>query len=101
MRIEIWTFSFQICFRNKFLTLGSGQSENTQICVFAYFKFDHFPKLKIDSEGRFEMKISIFLFLKSFGLYLKKSRVRETKNLSTDANRRTDTILGRLRDYQL
>ena len=36
-RIEIWTFSFQICFRNKFLTLGSGQTENyanTRICVF-------------------------------------------------------------------
>ena len=30
--------------------------------------------------------------------YLKKSRMRETKNLSTDADRRTDTILERLRD---
>ena len=28
----------------------------------------------------------------------KKSRIRETKNLSTDADRRTDTILQRLRD---
>ena len=28
----------------------------------------------------------------------KKSRIRETKNLSTDADRRTDTILERLRD---
>ena len=28
----------------------------------------------------------------------KKSRIRETKNLSTDADRWTDTILGRLRD---
>ena len=37
-RIEIWTFSFQICFRNKFSTLGSGQTENyanTRICVFS------------------------------------------------------------------
>ena len=32
-RIEIWTFSFQICFKNKFLTSGSGKTENTQICV--------------------------------------------------------------------
>ena len=30
--------------------------------------------------------------------YLKKSRIRETSNLSTDADRRTDTILERLRD---
>ena len=31
----------------------------------------------------------------------KKSRIRETKNLSTDADRRTDTILERLRDLSL
>ena len=30
-RIEIWRFSFQICFWNQFLTLGSGQPENPQI----------------------------------------------------------------------
>ena len=29
---------------------------------------------------------------------IKKSRIRETLNLSTDADRRTDTILKRLRD---
>ena len=37
------------------------------------FQFDHFPKLKIDSESRFEMRMSIFLFLifilMSFGQY--------------------------------
>ena len=33
--IEIWTFSFKICFRNQFSTSGSGQTENTQIRVFA------------------------------------------------------------------
>ena len=36
-RIEIWTFSFQICLCNKFLTSGSCQTENTEIHVFAYF----------------------------------------------------------------
>ena len=30
---------------------------------------------------------------------LKKSRIRETKNLSTDADSRTDTILERLRFF--
>ena len=30
IRIEVWTFSFQICFWNQFLTLQSGQTENTQ-----------------------------------------------------------------------
>ena len=31
-------------------------------------------------------------------LQIKKSRIRETLNLSTDADRRTNTILERLRD---
>ena len=64
----MWTLSFQICFRNQFSTSGSGQTENTQIYVFAYFQFDHFPKSKIDSKSRFEMRMSIFpfqIFLKS------------------------------------
>ena len=30
-RIEIWTFSSQICFRNQFWTSGSGQTKNTPI----------------------------------------------------------------------
>ena len=30
-RIEIWTFSFEICFRNQFRTSGSGQTEITPI----------------------------------------------------------------------
>ena len=46
---------------------------NTLICV---FQFDHFPKSKIDSESKFEMRMSLFLFkilvLKSFGQYFKK-----------------------------
>ena len=33
-RIEIWTFSFQICIKNQFLTSGSGQTENTRIRVY-------------------------------------------------------------------
>ena len=45
--IEIWTFLFQIR-------------------VFEYFLFDHFPKSKIDSERRFEMRMSIFLFKNFF-----------------------------------
>ena len=61
-RIEIWTFSFQNCFWNQFSTSGSGQIENTQIRVFAYLQFDHFPKSKIDSENIFVMRRSIFLF---------------------------------------
>ena len=61
-RIEIWTFSFQICFKNQFSTLGSGQTENARIRVFAHFPFDHFPKSKTNLESRFEMKMSIFLF---------------------------------------
>ena len=77
-RIEIWTFSFQICFLNQFLTLESRQTENMQIRVFAYFQFDNFPKSKIDSQSRFEMRMSIFLFkknfVKRFCQYLKKSK---------------------------
>ena len=46
-RIEIWIFSFQICFKNKFSTLGSGQTKYTCIRKYVYFQFDHFPKSKI------------------------------------------------------
>ena len=35
------------------------------------------------------------------GLRYIKSRIRETKNLSTDADNRTDTILERLRDLSI
>ena len=45
---------------NPFFTLGSAQTENTQIRAFAYFQFNHFLKYKMDSESRFEMRISIF-----------------------------------------
>ena len=68
IRIEIWRFSLQICFWDPFLTLGSGQTENPQIRVFADFLIDYFLKSKIDSENRFEMRNTIF-FLKSFGQY--------------------------------
>ena len=48
------------------------------MCVFAYFQFDRFPKSKIDSESRFEMRMSISIFktyfLKSCGHYFKKSK---------------------------
>ena len=47
-RIEMWTFSFQNCFKNQFSTLGSGQTENSRIREYVYFQFDHFPKSKID-----------------------------------------------------
>ena len=78
-RIKIWTFLFQICFWNEFWTLGSGQTENTQIRVFAYFPVDDFPKSKIEYKSRFEMKMSLFLFsiffVKSFDQYYKKSKM--------------------------
>ena len=59
---KIWIFSFQICFRNQFWTSGSVQTENTRIRTYVDFQFDHFLKSKIDSESRFEKKMSIFLF---------------------------------------
>ena len=36
-RIEIMTFSFQICFKNQFLTSGSRQTENTRLRVYALY----------------------------------------------------------------
>ena len=47
IKIEIWTFLSQICFRNQFLTLESGQTENKQIRVFAYFQFQHLTKSQL------------------------------------------------------
>ena len=33
IRIEIWTFSFQICFWNQFLTSRTGQTEDFEINI--------------------------------------------------------------------
>ena len=52
---SLFKSTFRISFR-------SGQTENTQIRVFVYFPFDHFPKLKIDSKSRFEKRMPIYLF---------------------------------------
>ena len=52
----------------------SGQTENTQIRVFVYFLFDHFPKSKIELKRECPYFYSKFLLLKSFGQYLKKSK---------------------------
>ena len=57
MDILIWNLFLKSIFDS-----GSGQTENTQICVFVYFQFDHFPKSKMHFKSRFEMRISIFLF---------------------------------------
>ena len=48
------------------MTSGSGQTEKTQIRVFAYFEFDHFPKSKTNSKNWFEMRMSILLFVGKF-----------------------------------
>ena len=53
------------------MTLGSGQTKNTQIGIFAYFQFDHFQKSKIYEN------VYIFIlkkFIKRFGQYFKKSK---------------------------
>ena len=54
---------------NQFSTSGSGQTGNTQLCVFAYFQFDHFLKSKFDFISRFQMRISIFNSKKNFGAF--------------------------------
>ena len=76
-RILIPTFSFQICFWNQFLTLGSGQTENMQRRVFAYFQLDHFPKSKIDSKSRFKWECPYYYSKKIIGAFwsvFKKSK---------------------------
>ena len=64
-------------FKSAFgINFGLWEVVKRKIRVFAYFPFDHFPKSKIDSKSRFEMRMSIFLFkkilLKNFGQYFKK-----------------------------
>jgi hypothetical protein len=74
-KIEIWTFSFQLGFQNQFSTSGSGQTENMQLSVFAYFQSDHFPKLFWKQIWNENVHISILkIFLERFGQYLKKSK---------------------------
>ena len=45
--IEIWTFSFQNCFRNQFWTFGSGQTENTANMYLRIFSFTTSPRPKL------------------------------------------------------
>ena len=48
------------------------------------------PGAALETQSQFTNSVSHLLLKK------KKIRIRETKNLSTDADRRTDTILERL-----
>ena len=72
-RIEIWTFLLQICFRNKFSTLGSGQIENyanMRICVFSVWPLPEVKKLFRKQIWNENVHISILnFFLKIFGPY--------------------------------
>ena len=75
-RIEIKAFSFQICFKNQFSTLRSGQTENTQIHVFAYFSFflTTSQSWKLIPKADLKRECPYFysnFFLKSIGQYLK------------------------------
>ena len=75
-RIEIRTFSFQICFQNQLSTSGSFQTENTQIRMFAYFPFDHFPKQILKE------KVNIFiLFFLRVSVNILKSKKKMISNL--------------------
>ena len=60
--IKLLTFSFQICFRKKFRTLGKVKLKIRQLRQLAYFQFDHIPQSEIDSKTRFEIRMSIFQF---------------------------------------
>ena len=57
--IEIWTFSFEICIRNEIWTSGSGQTENTRICVFLVW-----PLLEVQNwlRNQISNEMCIFLF---------------------------------------
>ena len=69
-RTEIWKFSFQICFQNQFSTSGSGQTENTQIPIFAYVQFDHFPKSKLILKADWKWECPYFFSKLLFGAFL-------------------------------
>ena len=67
----------------------------------------HFSENIFKSLSNNKFNIAIFLDLKkafdtvNYEILLKKSRIRETKNLSTDADSRTNTILERLCDLSI
>ena len=73
IRIEIWAFSFQICFQNQLLTSGSGQTENytnTRICVI--FRLTTSWSGKLISKGDLKWECSYFYSLKIWALILKE-----------------------------
>ena len=72
-RIKIWAFYFQICFRNQFSTLGSGQPENT--LVFSIWPLPEVQKWFQKQIWNQNVHFSVLnFFLKRFGQYLKKSK---------------------------
>ena len=77
-RLEIWTFSFQICFKNKFSTSGSGQTEKhiyAYTCVFSLTTSRSW-KLIFKADLKWECPYFYFkFFLEHFGQYLKKSKM--------------------------
>ena len=74
-------------FKNIWIFLDKKRKRKKKIFLDIFFLFFIFLKLQI------RLNFSKQLLLKYW-----KSRIREKKNLSTDADRRTDTILERLRD---
>ena len=75
--------------------VGSVTNEATRLVFFhnSLTPLSHYAKLSLTT------MINVIFFVSNLGKgTIKKSRIRETKNLSTDADRRTDTILERLRD---
>ena len=72
-RIEIWTFSFQICFQNQLLTLESANTQNTRICIFSVWPLPEVKNWFWKHIWNENIHISIQkIFLKRFGQYLKK-----------------------------
>ena len=65
-----------------------------------HFLVGAFPEVQYQFRKQFSDKVlyNYCKKIKRFSQYKKKSRIRERSNLSTDADRRTYTILERLRD---
>ena len=80
---------------HNFLTSGSAQIEHVKLAVIQHFQFKHFPMSKINSKSRSleESYIIIikFRFINVLINIRKKSRLRDTLNLSTNADRSTNT----------
>ena len=77
----MWTFSFQISFRKKFCTSGSGQTENKQIHIFELCKLSALFCKMMKNLGPVFLRLIICMYINQFSNVRWGSKVSSSFNI--------------------